>query len=85
MDNVILRVKGIRKSFSTVEVLHGISFEIKRGEILGIIGENGAGKSTMMKILSDIYTPTAGTITFEGTDVGNLSVAEKQMMEKCKA
>ena len=69
MDNVILRVTDICKSFSTVEVLHNISFQISKGEILGIIGENGAGKSTMMKILSGIYTPTSGEIYFEGSRV----------------
>jgi len=69
MSDKLLEVKNIHKSFSTVEVLHGISFEISKGEILGIIGENGAGKSTMMKILSGIYTPTSGEIYFENKKV----------------
>ena len=69
MEDIILRAADICKSFSTVEVLHSISFEIKRGKILGIIGENGAGKSTMMKILAGIYTPTSGEIYFEGNRV----------------
>ncbi len=69
MVDVILKVKDVCKSFSTVEVLHNISFQINRGEILGIIGENGAGKSTMMKILAGIYTPTSGEIYFEGNRV----------------
>ncbi len=68
-EDVILRASNICKSFSTVEVLHKISFEIERGEILGIIGENGAGKSTMMKILAGIHTPTSGEIFFEGEKV----------------
>ncbi len=69
MDDIILRAEDICKSFSTVEVLHNISFEISRGEILGVIGENGAGKSTMMKILAGIYTPSSGDIFFEGKKV----------------
>lgn len=69
MEDIILKVKDICKSFLTVEVLHSISFETRRGEILGIIGENGAGKSTMMKILAGIYTPTSGEIYFEGIKV----------------
>ncbi len=69
MNDVILNVENICKSFSTVEVLHSISFEIRRGEILGIIGENGAGKSTMMKILSGVYELTSGQIFFEGKPV----------------
>ncbi len=69
MDDKILEAIDIRKSFSTVEVLHGISFSLSVGEVLGIIGENGAGKSTMMKILAGIYTPTSGKIVFEGSEV----------------
>ncbi len=65
MSDDIIRVENICKSFSTVEVLHNVSFGIKRGEVLGIIGENGAGKSTMMKILSGIYKLTSGQIFFE--------------------
>jgi len=69
MKNSILTVENICKSFSTVEVLHSVSFSIQKGEILGIIGENGAGKSTMMKILSGIYLQTSGDIYFESKKV----------------
>ncbi len=69
MNDEILNVENICKSFSTVEVLHSISFGIRRGEILGIIGENGAGKSTMMKILSGVYELSSGQIFFEGKPV----------------
>ena len=65
MENVILEANNICKSFSTVEVLHSLSFTIRYGEILGIIGENGAGKSTMMKILTGIYLKSSGDIIFE--------------------
>lgn len=65
MGNVILKVENISKSFSTVEVLHSLSFNVRYGEILGIIGENGAGKSTMMKILTGIYLKSSGDIIFE--------------------
>ena len=69
MKNVILEAKNISKSFSKVEVLHNVSFSIKTGEILGVIGENGAGKTTMMKILSGIYLQDSGDIFFEGNKV----------------
>ncbi|RKX76854.1 MAG: sugar ABC transporter ATP-binding protein [Spirochaetes bacterium] len=69
MNDEIVNVENICKSFSTVEVLHNISFGIRRGEILGIIGENGAGKSTMMKILSGVYELSSGQIFFEGKPV----------------
>jgi len=79
MNDIILNVENICKSFSTVEVLHNISFEIRRGEILGIIGENGAGKSTMMKILSGVYELTSGQIFLEGkpVQVDNPQTAKK--------
>ena len=69
MENDILKAENICKSFSTVEVLHTVSFTIRYGEILGIIGENGAGKSTMMKILSGIYLKSSGDIIFEGQKI----------------
>jgi ribose transport system ATP-binding protein len=66
MNDVLVRTAGITKEFSSVRVLNDISVEIRKGEILGIIGENGAGKSTFIKILSGIYTPTKGTVEFGG-------------------
>jgi ribose transport system ATP-binding protein len=69
MKDVLVRTAGITKEFSSVRVLNDISVEIGKGEILGIIGENGAGKSTFIKILSGIYTPTKGTVEFDGKTV----------------
>jgi ribose transport system ATP-binding protein len=66
MGNTLVRAENIGKSFSSVPVLQNINLEIRRGEILGVIGENGAGKSTLMKILSGIYTPSSGSVFFEG-------------------
>jgi ribose transport system ATP-binding protein len=65
MNNILLKTQEINKEFSSVPVLKNINIEIIRGEILGIIGENGAGKSVLMKILSGIYTATSGRIIFE--------------------
>jgi len=61
-NEIILRMEKINKDFGGVPVLKDITLDIKRQEILGIIGENGAGKSTLMKILSGIYQPSSGQI-----------------------
>ncbi|MFW6121745.1 MAG: sugar ABC transporter ATP-binding protein [Petrotogales bacterium] len=69
MDGVILKTVDISKEFSGVRVLDRINVEVNNGEIFGIIGENGAGKSTYVKILSGIYTPTEGEIEFDNEKV----------------
>ena len=69
MAEPLLRAEGIVKEFSGVRVLNQINVELQRGEIFGIIGENGAGKSTFVKIISGIYTPTAGQLYLDGQPV----------------
>jgi ribose transport system ATP-binding protein len=69
MTDVLVKTYGVTKEFSSVRVLNDISIEIRKGEILGIIGENGAGKSTFIKILSGIHAPTRGSIEFDGAPV----------------
>lgn len=68
MDS-ILEMKNISKHFSGVKALDKIQFNLKKGEIHSLLGENGAGKSTMIKILAGIYTPTEGQIFVEGKEV----------------
>ena len=64
----IIAMKDIKKEFSGVWALSGITFEVYPGEIHCLVGENGAGKSTLMKVLSGAYTPTEGTITVDGKE-----------------
>lgn len=66
IGNPLIEATGITKEFSGVRVLDRVHLSIGKGEIVGVIGENGAGKSTFMKILSGIYTPTAGEISVNG-------------------
>lgn len=66
MTPSIVEMKGIQKSFLKVHVLKGIDFDLKKGEIHALMGENGAGKSTMMKILTGMYKADEGDILFKG-------------------
>ncbi len=66
MAEEILRLDGLSKSFFGVEVLHAVSLALHRGEILGLVGENGSGKSTTMNILGGIHQADAGSITLDG-------------------
>ena len=68
-ENYILRMKGITKSFSGVTVLDNVDFDLKKGEVHALLGENGAGKSTMMKILGGIYKPDSGELVLNGKTV----------------
>lgn len=74
----MLKLQQIGKSFGPVKVLKGISFELKRGETLGLVGENGAGKSTLMNILGGVFEATEGVIEFDGQPYRPLEVMESQ-------
>ena len=64
MDEVVLEIKNLSKSFAKNKVLNGINLTVKQGTVMGLMGENGAGKSTMMKCLFGIYAKDEGQITF---------------------
>ncbi len=65
-EEIILKAESISKSFGGVKALQNVSFELKRGEVLSVIGENGAGKSTLMKIIAGALKNDKGEIYFEG-------------------
>ena len=65
----LLEVKNIYKSFGGVKAIQDFSLEADRGEIHGIIGPNGAGKTTIFNSISGVYTPDAGTVLLDGTDI----------------
>jgi len=68
MENMLLEMKGVNKSFPGVNALQAVDFDLKAGEVHALLGENGAGKSTLMKILGGIYTIDEGKIYVNGEE-----------------
>jgi len=65
----VLEVHDVVVRYGSIEALHGISFEIQQGEIVTLLGANGAGKSTTLRMLSGLRAPVSGSVTFEGRDI----------------
>ena len=68
--NIAVEAKNLVKDFGSIRALNGLDFQIKEGEIYGLIGLNGAGKTTALRITSTLLLPTSGTITVFGYDIG---------------
>lgn len=69
MDDIVLEIKHLSKAFAKNKVLDGINLTVKKGSVVGLMGENGAGKSTMMKCLFGIYAKDEGQISLEGKPI----------------
>jgi len=68
-DDLVIAVDGLRKSFGDLEVLKGIDLQVRRGEVVCVIGPSGSGKSTVLRCLNLLEQPTSGTVHLLGTDV----------------
>ena len=74
----ILEMKNVKFSYeSGKEILHGVSFKVNKGEMVSIVGRNGAGKSTISKLICGFYKPTEGQILFNGRDLINDTIKER--------
>ena len=71
MSDTILSIKDLKVSYGGIEAVKGISFDVKRGEIVTLIGANGAGKSSTLRSIAGLVRPSGGSITFEGEDITN--------------
>jgi simple sugar transport system ATP-binding protein len=76
----VVRVEGVRKNFGPVSALSDVNLHVRRGEILGLIGDNGAGKSTLIKILTGYHQPDGGRLLFEGEPVQLKSVVHARSL-----
>ncbi len=68
-DDIILSMKGISKTFGGLKALVDVSFDVKRGEIFGIIGPNGSGKTTLINCITGFIKPLAGQVFFKGQEI----------------
>ncbi|GAJ16653.1 unnamed protein product, partial [marine sediment metagenome] len=65
----MFEVKGIEARYGAIQVLKGIDLEVRKGEIVTLIGANGAGKTTLLSVISGILTPSKGEVIFEGENI----------------
>ena len=76
--NTLIRATSLKKSFGAVQALHDICLSIKRSEVVALIGDNGAGKSTIIKILSGVLRPDSGSLQINGKDINFKQYSVKQ-------
>jgi D-xylose transport system ATP-binding protein len=68
-ETLLLQLRGITKSFGSVQALTDVDFEVRHGEVMALVGDNGAGKSTLIKCVAGVQAPDDGEILFEGEEV----------------
>lgn len=78
MKEIVIELENIRKSYGNVKAVDGISLRVNKGEVLGIIGANGAGKSTTLEIMMGLRTPESGSVKVLGLDIMDGSYDIKQ-------
>jgi ABC-2 type transport system ATP-binding protein len=80
MTDAAISVRGIEKSYKDLHVLRGVDFEVERGSIFALLGSNGAGKTTIVRILSTLLTADAGAATVQGVDVATDPVGVRELI-----
>ena len=80
----MLHLENLHKSFGSTEVLHGVSLDARKGEVVAVIGPSGSGKTTLLRCLNGLETSDAGRLTIEGTtyDLAHLARREVQALRK---
>jgi putative ABC transport system ATP-binding protein len=76
----MVSARGLSKRFGHNEALRGVDIDIESGEVLAVMGPSGSGKSTLLHCLAGVYTPDAGSVIFEGTDISKLNERERSVL-----
>lgn len=83
-SDIIIRTDDIKKSYGETHAMRGISLDIKRGEVLAIMGPSGSGKSTLLHTLAGITRPDSGKVYFNGSRIDNLNDRQRTMLRRNK-
>jgi len=81
--SILLSLRGITKQYGTRQALKGVDLDIKKGEILGLLGVNGAGKTTLASIIATLNPPSSGTVTLNGISIYNDVPAYRKIIGFC--
>jgi ABC-type branched-subunit amino acid transport system ATPase component len=76
----ILVLENVHASYVQKEILRGLSFTVRRGEIVALLGENGSGKSTTLKVIAGLLKPAQGSVRFHGKELNGLGAADRQQL-----
>jgi ABC-2 type transport system ATP-binding protein len=74
----VIEVRGLIKDFGTTRAVNGVSFSVRPGEIMGLLGPNGSGKTTIMRVLTGFFPPSEGRVTIDGLDVEEHALAVRE-------
>lgn len=83
-SDIIIRTDDIKKSYGETHAMRGISLDIKRGEVLAIMGPSGSGKSTLLHTVAGITRPDSGKVYFNGSRIDNLNDRQRTMLRRSK-
>ncbi|MEF9988339.1 MAG: ATP-binding cassette domain-containing protein, partial [Christensenella sp.] len=79
-EPVLLEIRNVSKNFGVTQALSDVSLVVEKGTVHSLLGRNGAGKSTLVNIIAGLYPQTSGTVVFEGKDIKELNIFERQTL-----
>jgi branched-chain amino acid transport system ATP-binding protein len=77
MTPAVLDIKGLHSHYGPIEALHGIDIEVRKGQLVALVGANGAGKTTLLRAISGVQPVSAGSIAFDGADITRMSADKR--------